>query len=86
MIQSPKHQLYLKQWLCTLQMKEGMPLKNYLDEFNKIILNLKNIDVKINDEDQALILLYSLSLLFEHSVETMLYGQNTLSMEDMRLH
>ena len=52
MIQSPKHQLYLKQWLCTLQMKEGMPLKNYLDEFNKIILNLKNIDVKINDEDQ----------------------------------
>ena len=65
-------------------MKEGMPLKDQLDESNKIILDLKNIDTKINDKDQALILLCLLPLLFEHFIDTILYDWDTLSMEDMR--
>jgi hypothetical protein len=38
-------------------MKEGMPIKHYLDEFNRVILNFYNIDVKVEDGDQSLILL-----------------------------
>lgn len=45
-------------------MKEGMFIKDYFDEFNKIILYLKNIDVIIDDKDQVLILLYLLPPLF----------------------
>lgn len=45
-------------------MKEGMIIKDYFDEFNKIILYLKNIDVIIDDKDQVLILLYLLPPLF----------------------
>ena len=54
------NKLYLKQRLFTLRMKEGTPIKDHLDELNKILMDLKNIDVRIDEKDQALILLCSL--------------------------
>ena len=42
--------LYLKKQLFTLQMKQGTPIKDHLDEFNKTIMNLRKIDVRIDDE------------------------------------
>jgi hypothetical protein len=32
-------------------MKEGMPLCDHLDNFNIIILDMKNIDIKVDDKD-----------------------------------
>ena len=55
----------------------------YLDEINKILLDLKNIDVKIEEDDQAFFLLYSLPP-FENFVNNMLYGRDTLSLEDVK--
>lgn len=58
---SLSNRLYLKQQLYALKIKEGMPLCDNLDDFNRIIFDLKNIDVKVDDKVQALILLCSLS-------------------------
>ena len=55
------NKLYLKQRLFILRMKEGTLIKDHLDKLNKILMDLKNIDVRIDEEDQALILLCSLS-------------------------
>ena len=41
-------------------MDETKELRKHIDEFNKVILDLNNIDVKIEDEDQAILLLSSL--------------------------
>ena len=41
-------------------MKEGTFIKYYLDMFNKNIINLINIDVRIDNENQTLILICSL--------------------------
>lgn len=45
---------YLKQCLFTLKTMEDMPIKDHLDVFNSILLDLKKIDVKVDDEGQAI--------------------------------
>jgi hypothetical protein len=64
--------LFLKQRLYIQKMQKGMLLCDPLDEFNKILIDLKNIDIQVDDEDQALILLCSLPDLFDNFVNSML--------------
>ena len=51
MTNSLTNQLYLKKKLCTFQCKRVSPIKEHLDDFSKIILDMRNIDAKIDDED-----------------------------------
>nr|GEV02423.1 retrovirus-related Pol polyprotein from transposon TNT 1-94 [Tanacetum cinerariifolium] len=75
--------LYLKKKLYTYYMILGTGLGDHIDEFNKLILDLENIDIKIEDEDQTLMLLTSLPSSYENFVETLLYGSESLTMEDV---
>ena len=54
------NRLILKQRLFFLRMHEGTPIKSHIAEFFSIINNLDKIEFKIEDEDQALLLLCSL--------------------------
>jgi transposase InsO family protein len=77
------NRLYLKKRLYNLRMNEGTPIKSHLDEFNSIIMDLKNVEVKIDDEDQALIVLCSLPPSYETFVDSMLYGRDNISLDDI---
>ncbi|GJU40764.1 retrovirus-related pol polyprotein from transposon TNT 1-94 [Tanacetum coccineum] len=61
----------------------GKKLSEHIDEFNKLIGDLANIDVDIDDEDQALMLLTSLPPSYDNFVETLLYGKESLTLEDV---
>ncbi|GKE18841.1 retrovirus-related pol polyprotein from transposon TNT 1-94 [Tanacetum coccineum] len=83
MTKSLANRLYLKKKLYTYYMSPGTKLGDHIDEFNKLILDLANIDIEIEDEDQALMLLTSLPSSYENFVETLLYGRESLTMEDV---
>ncbi|GJV72006.1 retrovirus-related pol polyprotein from transposon TNT 1-94 [Tanacetum coccineum] len=66
--------------LYTYYMSPGTKLGDHIDEFNKLILDLANIDIEIEDEDQTLM---SLPSSYENFVETLMYGRESLTMEDV---
>ncbi|GJW07978.1 retrovirus-related pol polyprotein from transposon TNT 1-94 [Tanacetum coccineum] len=66
MTKSLTNKLLLKQRLFSLRMKEGSTLKDHLDALNSIMMDLKHVEVKIDDEDVALILLVTLPPSFEN--------------------
>ena len=60
-----------------------MSLSQHLDYFNSIIIDLNNIDVKIKDEDQALIFLFSLPPPYKSIVKNMLYVHNENTLDEV---
>ena len=76
--------LYMKRRLYTFSMKDGVTMKDHVDEFNKLILDLENVNIILEDEDRALILLSSLPESYEHFVDTLLYRRQTLTLKDVK--
>ena len=85
MTKSLANRLYLKQRLYSFRMAEGKSIEDQMDEFNKIIDDLENVDVKMEEEDQAIILLSALPKSYEHFVDAMLYGRGqSLTLEEVQ--
>ena len=53
MTKSLTNKLLLKQRLFGLGMAEGTQLREHLEQLNTLLLELRNIDVKIEDEDDS---------------------------------
>ena len=64
-------------------MEEGTIIEDHLDEFNKIILDLQNIDVKVEEEDQAIILLNLLGKSYSNFVDIMVFSHETLYVKEV---
>src|SRR3954466_11709883 len=77
------NRFYLKNRLYNLRMDEGTPVKQHLYVFNSIIIDLGNIDIKVESEDQTLIVLSSLLASYETFVDKLLYGKDTISLDDV---
>ncbi|KAK9185556.1 hypothetical protein WN943_025912 [Citrus x changshan-huyou] len=85
MKKSLAHRLFLKKRLYTFSMREGVSIREHIDNFNKIILDLEGVEnVKITYEDKTFFLLNSLPKIYEGFVDTMLYGRTTLTLEDVK--
>ena len=76
--------LYMKRKLYTFSMKERTIGNDHLDEFNKLILDLENVNIILEDKDRALILLSSFSDSYEQFVDTLLYGRQSLTLKDVK--
>ena len=83
MTKSLTSKLLLKQRLFGLRMHEGTQLRDHLEQLNTLLLELRNIDVKIEDKDAALILLVSLPLSYDNFVQSFIGGKDTISLEEV---
>ena len=61
MTKSLANKIRLKERLYTFCMAEGTPVQKHLNEFNFILVDLESLDVKIEDDDKAILLIVSLA-------------------------
>lgn len=78
------NRIYLKSRLYTCKMEEGSSIRQYINKFDRCISDLKDIDVEVGDEDQALLLLLSLPKSYENLVQTLMLVGDTLTMDETR--
>ncbi|MFQ6626058.1 hypothetical protein Gotur_006336 [Gossypium turneri] len=67
-------------------MNEGELLRDHISQFITLLNDLKNVEVQIDYEDQVMLLLYSLPSSYKSFSETLSYGKNKLSFEDVKGH
>ncbi|KAH9697198.1 hypothetical protein KPL71_023512 [Citrus sinensis] len=84
MTKSLANMLYIKKKMSSLRMIKGAPLDEYMDEFNKVCDELETIDEGLSDESKALLLISSLPKSYEHFMDALLYGRQTLSLEEVK--
>ena len=78
--QNPLHKLYLKKQLFELKMNEGIDVSDHITKFNKCVTQLLSVKIKINKENQIIILLASLPKSYEAIMITLLIGKTTLTL------
>nr|GEU44869.1 zinc finger, CCHC-type [Tanacetum cinerariifolium] len=83
MTKSLANKVYLQKKMFTFYTHSGKKLSEHIDEFNKLIGDLANIYVDIDDEDHTLMLPTSLPPSYDNFVETLLYGRESLTLEDV---
>lgn len=74
------NKLFIKKQFYQLQMDEGTNILDHLNVFNKIITQLLSLEVNIEEEEKALLLLASLSSSFGTLVITLLVGKTLLGL------
>ena len=83
MTKSPANRLYVKSRLYSHKLPEGKSIRTHLEEFREIINDLENLEIKTDDEDLAMHLLYSLPPSYKSFRDTMLYGKENISLEEV---
>lgn len=56
-------------------------MHEHLNEYNKILADLHNLDVDIVDEDKAILLLNSLPDEYDHPIRTLLYEKEEIKFD-----
>ncbi|KAH9705465.1 hypothetical protein KPL70_011882 [Citrus sinensis] len=84
MTKSLVNRLYIEKKMCSLRMIERSSLDEHIDEFNKVCDALETIDEGFSDESKALLLISSLPKSYEHFVDALLYGRQTLSLKEVK--
>ncbi|KAM1003335.1 hypothetical protein ACFX2C_003672 [Malus domestica] len=83
MTKSAENRLFLKKRLFRFQYRPGISMHEHLNDYNKILADLANLDVKIPDEDKALCLLNSLPDDYDHLTTTLLYGKSEVKLDEV---
>lgn len=68
-----------------MRMQERIKILDYLNKLKSILIELCNINVKVEDEDVALIMSIYLPNFFENIVQLFIIRKDTMKLEEVRL-
>jgi len=84
LMKSIQSRLILKRRLYCFQLKKGLSISEHMNDCTKLLTDLVNVDVDIEEEDKALILLHSLpDEEYETFVLTLINEKQSLNYNDM---
>ena len=83
MTKSLTSKLHLKHQLYSHIMVEGTSLDEHLTTFKEIVVDLKTLDVKYEEEDIGLIFWCSLPVSYETFKDRILYNHDTLTLNEV---
>ena len=78
---SVSNKINLLERLYGFRMNPVMSLDENIDKFNEIIVGLANIEHKVDEESQAIILLRSLPMAYQEVKATIKYGRDIISLD-----
>jgi gag-polypeptide of LTR copia-type/GAG-pre-integrase domain len=84
MKKSLTNRLRLKLRLYTLRMEECTSISNHIVDFTSILNDLDMLCVKVEDENQTLLLLCSLSTSYKAFRDMMVYSREKITLEDVK--
>jgi len=77
------NRIYLHLKFYTYKMTDSKSIDGNVDDFLKLVTDLNNIGVNVTKEVQAILLLSSLSNMYDQLKETLKYGRDTLSLNEV---
>lgn len=80
MNKSLSNRIHLKGRLFGFKITEHKLISKSLGKFNRIIIGLENIDVKVDDEDHAVMILNVLPKTYSNFFEAMKYARESLTL------
>ena len=83
MTKSLANRLHKKIKLYTFKMTPSMSIEEHLDHFNKIVLDLENIDITVSNENKSILLLTSLDASYTNLKEAIMYGRDSLTFDEV---
>ena len=86
MTKGVENKLYLKRKFFGFRYVEGISMLEHLNNLNKILFDLQNLDVKIDDEDKAVVLINLLPDTYKHLATTLMYSKVRLNLKMYLMH
>ena len=76
-------QLYLLKRLYRLQLKQSISINDHIDNFNRLLVDLLNLDETFKDVQKAMLLIGSLPNELDYLYITLIHGKEKLSYEEL---
>ncbi|PON54809.1 LOW QUALITY PROTEIN: Gag-Pol-related retrotransposon family protein [Trema orientale] len=76
--------IYLKERFFGFKMDKSKSIEENLDDYTKLVLDLENLGIKVDDKDKAIILLNSLPRNLKNFKETLKYGRQTITVDEVQ--
>ena len=77
------NRIHLQHKFYTFKMVESKSIDENIDDFLKLVFGLSSVNVYVSEEVQAILLLSSLLAQYNQLKETLKYGRETLTIEDV---